>query len=543
VRNVPAQAKKLILPFAVPAKDQIRPFTKGMEMAAIFYLAESDRKKGEGRVLKKPAEKLAFIAELCYPMWIVPWRGRILLFDGLNLTKHQLSYDVIPDIKTFHTDVEASSKSREAYGASLSQNTSYFQKFEGKEERTVEGLIVDLKFTEDLNKYLKEAEDAESLKTTMAFLSPSLEEPEVKACIEELSELRARVKEEIKTLEKNMKLLSKWTKEQVKALQTEMKKTMKQFDQQMEKIRPGVMKKIKKIQEKRDKNVTRISRKFDLKLRTLHKNRVKTEKTIERMESYCERYEADIKACRERGDEVGELQLNKKINETKKRIPELQKEILENDQEIVKVEDEKKIELARARMKPEDHIEEAMKSLRDIEAAKESRMRMEEQDLESLEKMTSSIIAHINAMVKAKEEALNAIDNVGAPTKRRKHALVYVPFYFVSYETKSTKRYVVYPPSILGSMGIKTKLKGVFGASKMKSFLQSRSQVIGDLLDRVVDLTQENPVFEKEITEAGIEANILRITELREDIKKGLAELLQETWISKDEFQYLSTLL
>jgi hypothetical protein len=194
-------------------------------------------------------------------------------------------------------------------------------------------------------------------------------------------------------------------------------------------------------------------------------------------------------------------------------------------------------------VKPEDRIEEAMKSLRDIEAAKEARMRIEQHELESMEKMTSSIITHINTMVKVKEEALNAIDSMGVPTKRRNSALVYVPFYFVCYETKSAKRYVVYPPSILGSMGIRTKLKGVFGASKMKSFLQSRLQVIGDLLDRIVDLTHENPVFEKEITEAGNEANILRTTELREDIKKGLAELTEETWISKDENQYLNRIL
>jgi hypothetical protein len=313
VKNVSAQAKKLILPFTLAPKDRLRLSTKTMEMAAIFYLAELDRKKGEGRVRKKPAEKLAFIAETCYPIWIVPWRRRILLLDGLNLTKHQLSYDVIPDVKAFNTDVEASSKSREAYSASLSQNASYFQKFEGKEERTVEGLIVDPKFKQDFTKYLEEAEDVENLKMTKAFLSPALEEPAVKACIEELSELRARVKEEIRTLEKNMKLLSKWTKEQVKALQAEMKKNMEKFDQQMERIRPQVMKKIKKIQEKRDKEVTRISRKLDRKLRTLHKNRVKTEKTIERLEAHYERSEADIKACREREDEVGEIQLSKKL--------------------------------------------------------------------------------------------------------------------------------------------------------------------------------------------------------------------------------------
>jgi hypothetical protein len=543
VEDLPKQAKKLILPFAVAVKDRLKPFTKDMEMAAIFYLAESDRKKGEGRVLKKPAEMLTFITETCYPIWVVPWRGRILFFDGLKLAKHPISYNLIPDINAFNNDIQASSKSHEAYSASLSQNENYFQNFTGKEEKTIEGLIIDSKFTQDFEKYLLKVKEIGKLETTKAFLSPSLDESDVSASIEELSELRDKVKQEIKTLEKTMKLLSKWTKEQVKALQAEMKKNMKQFDKEIEKTRPKVMKKIKKIQLKRDKEVTRISRKFDRKLRSLHKNRVKTEQTIERMEAYCERYETDIKACRDRKDEVGEIQLTKKLDETEKKIPTLQKEIKDIDKEIEKIEDDKKIEVTRARVTPEDRIEEAMKALRDLDAAKEARGRMDQQDLANLEEVTASIINQINAMVKAKEAALDAIDNLGVPRGSRKNVIVYIPFYFVCYETNSSTRYVVYPPSILGSMGIKTKLKGVFGASKMKSCLQSRSEVIADLLDHVVDLIQENPVFEKEISEAGIEASILRTSELQEAIKRGLSELMDENWIAKDELEYLNKLL
>jgi hypothetical protein len=157
-----------------------------------------------------------------------------------------------------------------------------------------------------------------------------------------------------------------------------------------------------------------------------------------------------------------------------------------------------------------------------------------------LEEMTASIIKQIDTMIKAKEAALNEIDGMGADERKRKNALVYLSLYFVCYETEVGKRYVVYPPSYVGSMGIKTKLKGVFGAGKMKSFLQPRSQSISTLLDRLVDLTQENPVFEKEITEAGTEANILRTTEQKVGIKKGLTELKEEGWISDSEYQFLN---
>ena len=540
---MPEQIRKLILPFAVAAKARLRPFTKDMEMAAIFYLAESDRKKGEGRVLKKPTEKLAFIAETCYPIWMIPWNDRILLFDGLNLTNHSLSYDIIPDIKAFNTDIQASSKSREAYGASLSQNTSYFQNFAGKEEKTIDGLIIDPKFMQDFMAYLPEVEDIEKIKTTKAILSPALDESEVSACIEELSDLRDTLIEEIANLEENMKLLSKETKEHVKALQAEMKETTDKFDREIEKVKPKVMEKIKRIQERRDKEVTRISRGYDRKLRSLHKNRVKLERTIERLTTDIERYEADIKGYRDREDEIAELQLTKKLEETNKKIPILQKEIKDIYRQIENVEDTKKIEVSRARSRPDDRIEEAMKSLRDIEAAKEARIILEQRELASLEEMTASIINQISAMIKTKEGALSEIDSIGTPRKRGKYALVYLPIYFVCYETNGKKRYVVYPPSIVGSMGIKTKLKGIFGANKMKSCLHPRSQVIAALLDRLVDLTHENPVFEKEITEAGIEASILRTTELRVGVMKGLRDLRDENWISKDDFQYLNKLL
>ena len=536
------QVKRLILPFAVAAKDRISPFTKDMEMAAIYYLAERDRKKGEGRVLKKPEEKLAFIAETCYPLWLIPWRGSTLIFDGLEFTNKTLFYDVIPDIKAFEADIQASSKAYEAYVAALSQNISYFQNFVGKEEKTIEGLITNPEFIQDLIAYLQDTEDMGKVETSKAILAPMLDESEVSASVNKLSEVSEMVEEEIKSLNRSMKLLSKTSREQVKVLQVEMKASMKNFDKKIKKVKPKVMAKIKKIQEKRDEDITRISKKYGRKLGSLHQNRVRIERTLNRFSTDIERIEADIKSCRNNKDEAREFQLSKKFDEIKKKLPVLNKEIKDIDREIENVEDAKKIEVSRARTKPDDSIEEAMKSLHDIEAAKEARVRLKQQEMAALEDMTSSIIKQIDAMMKAKETALNEIDRMGAQEKRRKEAIVYLPVYFVCYETEVGKRYVIYPPSTIGSMCIKTKLKGVFGAGKMQSFLHSRSEIIAALLDRLVDLIQENPVFEKEITEAGLKANILRSTELRVGIKRGITELRDENWISENEYQLLSNL-
>lgn len=530
--------KKIFLPFAVPAKERFKPFTKDMEMAAIFYLAENDRKKSEGRVLKKSGENLIFIAETGYPLWLIPWKAKTLILDGLDLTNQTLSYDVIPDTKAFENDIEASSQSREAYCAALCQHVNYFQNFSGKEEKVIEGLIKNSEFIKDLMEYLQDSEGTQ-FNPIRTILDPTLDDSELSVSIEEFSNLRNMLEKDIKDLCRIMKILSKGTKQQTKSLNDEIKKSEKEFEREIRKVKPKVMARIKKIQEKRDKEVTRISKKYDGKLHIIHQKRIKTAKTIERLSCDVERIEADIKAAREHKDEAGEFQLSQKLEEIKKQLPVLNKEIKGFDKEIENLQDSKKIVVARARSKPDDQVEGAMMTLRDIEAAKEAKIKLKHQELENLEEKTTVIINQINEMVKSKEASLSEIDSIGAELARRKKTLAYISLYFVGYENDTGNRYVVYPPSYVNSMGIKTKLKGVFGAGKMKSFLQSRSEPIQVLVDRLVDLTQENPVFQKEITEAEKKANILQTTELKEKVKKGLSELRDDKWISDKEYQEL----
>ena len=542
VDNMSKRVTKLILPFAVPAEDRATTFTKDMEMAAVFYLAESDREKGERRILKKPAERLVFVAEACYPIWLFPWRGKTLLFDGLGVARHTLYYEIPPDIKAFDNDIQASSKTREAYSVVLSQNASYFENFDGKEEKTIESLISDRDFIQDFVAYLSELEEIEKPVTTKAIISPTIDESEISASIDELSNLRARLKEDIKSLGESMKLLSMQTREQAKTLREEIKEIQKKFDQKIEEVKPRTTQKMQQIQERYDEEITRISTKFQRQLRSLHKDRVKLEKTQERLTAEIDRCEAGKKSCRLRKDEGGEIHWSQKLEKIKKKLPALQKNIEYIDRNIEDVETAKKLEISKQQTKRETRIEEAMKVLRELEASREARIRMKQQEVTWLKDTTFSIINQMNEMFASKKAALSELDKIGTPG-RRDLELAYLPLYFVCYETELKKRYVVYPPSIVNSMGVLTKLKGVFGATKMKSFLQPRSKAITAFLNQLVVLTDENPVFEKEVSDAGIEANILRTTELRIGIKRGLGELREEKWISESELRAFSKLV
>ena len=534
---------RLILPFAVSAEDRIKAFTKDMEIATIFYLAESNREKGEGHILKKTDEKLVFIAEACYPMWFVPWGGATLLFDGLGVTSHTLSYDRLPDIKAFNKDIRRSAKTCKAYSMALSRNSNYFKNFAGKEEKTIEGLITSPDFIQDFSLYRSKVEKTEKPLAAKVVLSPILNKSEISASVRDLSDLRARIDEDVKNLDASMKLLSTTTREKVKAIREEIQEIRKKFDKRVEKVKPRVTKKIRQIQEKHDKKINRMSKRFERQLQLLHKDQVKLEKTQKRLKGEIKRYKAKIRSCKSRKNKRSEIQWTKKLKKIRKKLPTFKKKIKKIERRIENLETAKNLEISKKRIECDTRIEESMKIFRELEASREARIRMKQPEITSMEETASLIINQINELAKSKKAALNDFDRISMARRKKTRALVYLPFYFVRYEMESKKRYGIYPPSIVSGMGILAKMKGVFGATKMKCFLQPRSKAITAFLNQLVTLIQKNPMFEKEVTEAGIQYSVLRTKKLRIGVKRGLKELKKEKWISKNELQTLSKLL
>ena len=535
---------RLVLPFAISAPDRIKDFTKNMEMAAVFYLAESNREKGEGHIMKKPDEKLVFLVEACYPIWLVPWSGGTLIFDGLGVTSHTLSYDKVPDIKAFNKDVQGSAKTCKAYSVVLSRNVNYFKSFVGKEEKTIEGLIASPDFIQDFLVHLSHMKETGKPLATKAVLSSLMNESEILASIKELSDLRAKIDEDVENLDASMTLLNKTTMEKVKAIRKEIKETRKKFAKRIKKVEPRVTRKKRQIQEKYDQKITRTSKRFERRLRLLHENQVKLEKTQRQLRAEIKRCKVKIKSCRRRKNKRNESQWTLKLKRIRKRLSPLKRNIEDTIKKIEKLETAKKLETSQQRIQCETRIERATKTLRDLEASREASIKIKRQEIAALQNTSSSIIDQMNEMAKSKKASLCAqFDRIKMARRKKAHALVYLTFYLARYEMEPKKRYALYPPSIVSDMGILTKMKGALGATKMKAFLQPRSKAMTAFLDQLITLMQNSPMLEKEVTEAGIQDSVLRIKQLRKGVKRGLKELEDEKWISKNELQTLSKLL
>ena len=532
-----------ILPFAISAENRTRAFTKDTEMAAILCMAEADREKGEG-ILRKTDEKLVFITEACYPLWLAPWNGGTLVFDGLGITTHTLSYDTLADIKTFNRHIRQGTKTTRAYTQTLAQNTQRLKNSTNKEQKTFEALIANPELVQDLAAYLAASRwKTEKPTKSRAVLSPIINRAEVTDTVRELAELRATVNKDSRHIDTSMKILNETTRQKVRAIRKQVKNTRKQFNKKTKKTRRKVAGRIRRIQSMCSTRINNITKRHLKQLQLLRKRQTSLKRTQRHLVAEIRHAQAKIKPSKRRKNRVNKTQWTRKLKKTRKKLSTIEKKLKQTQREMQNSETIKKLQVSQLGLEREAHIDQATKILRELQAARQVIIKRKQQEIKPLLESASQIAAQLNEVAESKKNALRKLDKIKMPVRKKKPSLVYIPLYFVRYEKDRSKRYAVYPPAIVGNMGILTKMKSALGAQKMKTLLQPRSKALTEFLNQLVTLIQKNPLLERELTDVGIHDSILRRRKLRLAVKRGLKELKNENWITKNENQTLGKLL
>jgi len=539
---VTRKVAELILSFSVPSENRAELFTKGMERAAVFCLAELERRKGSGFVLKRAPREFAFIAEVCYPFWLVPWGKISLVFDGLNVAPYTLLYHSVSDAEAFLNGVDRSSATREAYAAFLSENLNYFQASEKHKEKLIDGLLTDSSFLQDFSLYLSESGQAKSALSSIILLSPTLNETSISSIEPELENLKAEFTKDAKSLYKGMKLLNTTTNKYIHSIKSEIKEVREEFNEKLERRKPSVMERVDKIRRQYDKQVTRVSKRYERDLYRLQQERVKLEKSRALLLSKFERCEANIETCVAKKDSAGERRWKEELEQHKRELSKIEKMIKEAAGRMEAPKNAKKKEISTLKLEYETRADEAMADLREIEASRDARIRIYEQDTETLEEQTKTIIGQMDKLAKLREVELGLLSKLGIKQKRERPTLVHMPFYVACYRVNSEKQYEVFPPSMANSMSFAVRVK-TLGRARIKHLLVQRSKAITSLISRFTDVIEQNAVFERELNVAGMKANILQVRDLFESVRNGLEKLKEEGWLSEEEHETFSQTL
>jgi myosin heavy subunit len=484
-----------------------------------------------------------FAAQVCYPIWLVSYGTATLIFDGLGTTSHTISYNVTPDAEIFTRDIKRNQNTTEAYTATLSRNIDYFGNFQNAEATKIEGLIAAPALKEDFRNYLPLMREIKKSYTTKIILKPTIKNREIQDSIKQLTILKNKVQNDIKNMEKGMKLLDTVTTRRVNAIKEEIKKTRKRHYIRKKKTKKTSTKKIQQIQVRYNRKIVRTSKKFQKRLLQLNKNQAKLRKTLKNLKKEAQRCQTKLQRSRRHNRKRSEQKWNLKLTRLGKKLPTLRNQIQENTKRIRDAQNAQKLELAKQRIKCCIRIESASKKFRDLQGFEQAELIMKRQEIATLEQATRCITNLMQEKTQKKKLFNAQFEEITLPAEKHSRRLIYIPFYLVRYEKGEKKRYDLYPPSIAGGMGLLTKMKGSLGATKVKALLQTRSEAIATFLNQIPALFEAKPMLEKTVTEQGIRNSILLQKHLRSGVRKGLEELKDGNWISKNELHDMGKIL
>ena len=263
--NLSSGVAQLVLPFSIASENRKEPFSKEMEHAALFCLAELERNKGGGLILKQPAERMAFITEVGYPFWLIPWKELTLMFDGLDRIAYTLAYRIVPDVHAFTSNLERSSRTPEVYMAFLSDNINYFQVTNEEKKMIVGGLITEKDLLNEFASNLPEATQINNPLIDVMILTPILNASNISSTIHELEALDSGFREDINNLYSSMKLIDKITNSLVKTVRARIKVTKEKFGEEIKKIEATTLPRVDRIREEYDDQTVQLLKYFQKK--------------------------------------------------------------------------------------------------------------------------------------------------------------------------------------------------------------------------------------------------------------------------------------
>jgi hypothetical protein len=529
------------IPYADDSLRKDKPFAQDMEQAAILCLAEARRRKPS--LLRGASEQLQSISRLHYPLWAVPWNGRCIVIDGLNLLSTTLSYNRTPSVLDFTEDLRRSSSSFRDFMEILEKHENMFGEFVGKEAPFLSAIIGEVDVLKALSSLIEKAMTIERKPysdTTLIY--PRLDRIKVdEKAAGFLGEWR-RLESDINGLQYTSRVVEEELERHKEKMLMELEQIWRDYENRISVMKKEVEKQVKQLAIERDRMLERARRftvkavvKLDAKEKRLRqrlqglewslaetRNKKKTQKrkypkrSTTRIDSRIASNEAAVKLVTSEIQQV--LQLREKAQK-------------DGEREAQRIE--------------ETYLSQATREMEKIEILEKSRNLETSEASEKIKKaeeISSTIEAQIANLVEQKTQDMHVLESRTLELKADELLLIGIPFYLVCYESRGKERMDIFSPvTVTTYEGAITKMKRALSFSldaRIQLLLNIRSPELNTKifmnLQKSIEADQS---VKNHVLEAAREANLLARPEFGESIVSGLSELEKEGWLNAKDKQ------
>ena len=503
--------KQKTIRYVMVGEKRDQPFTREMELASLFTLAEARQK----------VEPLSAMAHVYYPLRIQRWEGGALLIDLLGLNQASIKYDIVPDLEGFEDALAAASDDPHAFREVLRRRGPLFKGFAGKRTVKIRGLIKQPK-SDELPALMKDMRDLKAEDEPVAF-KPVLKGGDIEAIIDSIYSLRGDLEGDLKRLERarrsmmsSLGVVRKVIEEEIGNIRDRSAKVKARMRKQFEKFKV-------KRRNALERELKKIRKEYGKQVNPLRSERTKLKRKLIRRKKKRDNLKA----------EGGDYEI---VESLSREIEGIEVNFKEVDGAVRSLEAWRDGEVGKARARYKADLKAEGSKIREEEALSREAIKGKRAEIEELRGEVKGMEGQINALIRSKKEKLRSLSKLLFDVEAETTDL-YIPFYIFQY---GTKRYDFHPPVVVSdARGLLSRFKRIFAdnlQSKMTMLIKPRTTLGARYLAKAVKALRRKTGLAEAYRKAGERLNLLRSREAVDGIMVGLVKIRREGWISDAEY-------
>lgn len=508
--------KMKVVPYATVDDRRDVPFTRELELASLFVLAEARR----GR------EPLSGITLVYYPFHIRSWEGRILLIDQLGLNRTQIRYRIIPDVEDFKRAVDATSSDPDAFSKTLMEKGPVFKGFAGRKNVSINGLIVQPGKSKELSEILEKTKALDPIDEPAVF-KPILNSDDIASIIDSIRSLRRDIEGDVKSLNEAKRSLKGALETSRKALENEIEEIRARGAEAKARMMKDFERAKRRYGEMLERNLKEIREEYKKKSAPFTRERKRIKRKLSKRRRKLEQLRAEGADPTEAESLSGEIEA--KVKEVEDSISSLR--------------DRREAEVGEARARYKADLGSEEDKIREEEARCRDEAQRRVKEISELKAAAKKVTVQINRLIRSKRGKLGSLSRLCFDLKTET-ADLYVPFYVFHY---GGRKFDFYPPVVAsGARGLLSRFKRMFAdniQSKITQLIRPRTDFMETYLAKAVRTLSMRKGTAPAHRRAVDGLNLLRSREAVDKIMAGLVKIRREGWIGDNEYIRLQEFL
>jgi len=259
--------RTLSLPFVTKTPVDIGSLSYPAELVCVTCFAESQRKKPT--FFRETQERIAYIAKVYYPLWILPAENACLIIDGLNGCGHEFTFEEPVKTAILVEELKRNSGNPQKFVETLKAQTEEAKALTLPVRTSFKGIVKDKELLDFFTEYLNSGTflDLQENNVIPAEVDSRTAEETARALVNCLRTLEA----DAKGLRYALDVLEEELEFHVNAARSEIERLQEKFDGETEVLKPIIDKTLKTLTQKHEKTIATLQKSLDLKIAALEK--------------------------------------------------------------------------------------------------------------------------------------------------------------------------------------------------------------------------------------------------------------------------------